>query len=102
MTRKRPAVDVAGAIFSSTASKMVSRDCSPTAREAVGNGGEGNDNATTNDGSAAGSDGQQLPTAVRYLPTPDKSFSDHKQYRYTLLARGIQWSPVMCLIASYQ
>ncbi|XP_035792231.1 nardilysin-like isoform X1 [Anopheles albimanus] len=89
MTRKRPAVDVAGAIFSSTASKMVSRDCSPTAREAVGNGGEGNDNATTNDGSAAGSDGQQLPTAVRYLPTPDKSFSDHKQYRSILLANGL-------------
>lgn len=69
MTRKRPAPEVG---FMNPSSKMPTRECSVA-------GGQANDDAN-NTGS--------IPS-VRYLPAPDQSFSDRKQYRSILLANGL-------------
>uniref|UniRef100_A0A182QVQ5 Nardilysin n=1 Tax=Anopheles farauti TaxID=69004 RepID=A0A182QVQ5_9DIPT len=67
MTRKRPALDIER-VAASLPNKMPSRDCS-----------------TNSDGDVTSA----AHPHVRYLPSPDRSFSDRKQYRSILLANGL-------------
>ncbi|XP_058053291.1 nardilysin-like isoform X2 [Anopheles bellator] len=83
MTRKRPAAAIdGGSVLAGTASKMVvTRDCSPASMTAA-------PTEATNSVAHDGEEGHRNPP-VRYLPVPDQSFSDHKQYRSILLANGL-------------
>uniref|UniRef100_A0A182KE27 Nardilysin n=1 Tax=Anopheles christyi TaxID=43041 RepID=A0A182KE27_9DIPT len=69
MTRKRPVLD-GEQIQTSPPSKMPSQDCSTSSGD-----GQVQDRTTR--------------PSVCYLPTPDRSFSDRKQYRSILLANGL-------------
>uniref|UniRef100_A0A182NP71 Nardilysin n=1 Tax=Anopheles dirus TaxID=7168 RepID=A0A182NP71_9DIPT len=71
MTRKRPALDIER-VVASPPIKMPSRDCS-----------------TNSEFNSDGDVSSPAHPHVRYLPSPDRSFSDRKQYRSILLANGL-------------